>query len=157
MAENNRTMETASFETQYALVVKRDGVNKFVAKRYGWDFTVKLAKARKFNSPSEALKCYERENIARRGVEFVGVATIQRTLAVVDIPTSEGINSKIEHDAIYEECMKQVERTKADFDCICTECLVDIAEGNTLILVHLEDHDMRLCEECAGRLGWLGY
>lgn len=81
MAINNKTIETAVTHEVYALVVKRDGVQKFLGKNWGTgqhaDCTVKLDNARRFYSREAALQCFEEEDVAKRGAELIGVATIQ--------------------------------------------------------------------------------
>lgn len=61
--EDNKTLRTDYKSTQYVVTAKRDGVTKYVSrdylKKHSFHYTIKLNKAKRFQSEKQAWKAAE--------------------------------------------------------------------------------------------------
>lgn len=61
--DDNKTLRTSHESMQYVIIVKRDGVNKYLCrdymKKYAFQYTVCLNKAKRFQSETQAEKAIE--------------------------------------------------------------------------------------------------
>ena len=82
MAINNKTIETEKNTSFHVILVKRDGVKKFVSKSFTSCFpcTVLLDKAKRFKSKTEAQTFIDVSLVNRNDMEVIEPVEVINTL-----------------------------------------------------------------------------
>lgn len=89
MAVNNKTLEINGKSLQYVLIVKKDGVNKYIAKNFYScrmvNCTVLIKKAKRFISRESALNLFNDMKLIDESLKLVKVATIELEYKITEL------------------------------------------------------------------------